>query len=278
LLLPALNSGGLDTATVAAMTWALDYFPARDAGSQDNRRRARELRTAIEGALRAKHGSPPANLYRWVEIHGGEFQMGSSDGEGHEDERPRHPVTVSTFHMLAHEVTNQQLRAIFPDQEGPDDLPAVNVSWYQAYAFAAWLGEGGRLPTEAEWEYAARAGCTHDYCDRNGEATTLDRVAWHSGNFGQELHPVARKEPNPWGLYDLYGNAWEWVADWYGDDWPDAEDNPWGPPLGGYRVIRGGSAWLVAFWARAAYRYHWNPRFRVGDQGFRVVLPAVPER
>jgi formylglycine-generating enzyme required for sulfatase activity len=176
--------------------------------------------------------------------------------------------------MLVHAVTNRQFRQLVPDHTGDDDLPAVDVDWYRAYAYAAWLG--GRLPTEAEWEYAARAGCPHPYCDRQGNATTLDKVGWYSDNSGGKLHPVMQLEPNPWGLYDLYGNAWEWVADWYAK-YPDGSQvDPWGPPSGVNRVIRGGGFWDVALRARAAHRYGWDPEIEFVDLGFRVVLPAAP--
>lgn len=273
-LLPALDAEKLDLEVVGALTWALDYFPARDRGSPANRNRALELRKAVEKSLRKRRGEPPAGSFEWASLDGGTFQMGSPSGEGGDDERPQHPVTVPPFRMLATEVTNRQFRRVFPDHEGPDDLPAVNVTWYQAYAFATWLG--GRLPTDAEWEYAARAGCPHPYCDRHGNATQLDRVGWYDANSGGRLHPVGEKEPNPWGLYDLYGNAWEWTADWYTPYSAEPQTEPWGLPSGEYRVLRGGCFSLDAGHARAAYRIRSLPGYGWWYQGFRVCLPVAP--
>jgi formylglycine-generating enzyme required for sulfatase activity len=149
-------------------------------------------------------------------------------------------------------------------------LPATGMSWYEAYAYAAWLG--GRLPTEAEWEYAARAACQHAYCDRIGSPTALGKVGWYAGNSNQRLHPVEQLEPNPWGLFDMYGNVWEWVADWYGQYSAEPQVNPWGLPSGTGRVLRGGCYWNDAARARAAYRFDWRPFCGDGNRGFRVVL------
>lgn len=204
--------------------------------------------------------------------------MGSEGGEGDDDEHPRHEVSIRTIRMLAHEVTFEEFRRLIPDhrqwQEEDGRLPAVLVDWYEAYAYAAWLG--GRLPTEAEWEYAARAGTTTRYWSGDSEED-LARVDWYVGNSEGRLHRVAEKEkPNPWGLHDVHGNAWEWVADWYGE-YPDGPQvDPWGPPSGVVRVFRGGCFWYAALKARASFRYWWSPEIEDKDLGFRVVLPAAP--
>ncbi len=275
-LLPDLPVKEPGSPAVGSMTWALDYFPARERASDEHRQWARVLRDVITQKLRARYGEPPPELFKWVEVPAGDFEMGSPEGEGEDNERPRHAVALSGFRMLAQEVTNRQIRELLPDHQGPDDHPAVEVSWHQAYAFATWLG--GRLPTEAEWEYAARAGCRHAYCDRQGNEATLDQVGWYFGNSGNTLHPVGQKEPNPWGLHDLHGNAFEWVADCYGDYTAGRQLDPWGPPHGEFRVLRGGSSRYDASRARSACRDFGFPRFGFEVQGFRVVLPAVPER
>ncbi len=143
--------------------------------------------------------------------------MGSPKGEGRENERPQHEVTLSSgFRLLDHPVTNHEYRLLVPEHSGEGELPVVDVTWYQAYAYSAWLG--GRLPTESEWEYACRAGTTTRYWKGDAESD-LRKVGWYKGNSGGDLHPVKQLDPNPWGLYDMHGNVWEWVADWY-DPYP----------------------------------------------------------
>lgn len=247
----------------------------------DLRNRADQLGVTIRREFSEKHGvTPPTpeedekyNHRIWIE--GAQFMMGSPEGEGDSDEHPRHRVTISGFIIQEHEVTNAEYRRFDASHESgaADDHPAVNISWYDAMAYAAWLG--GRLPTEAEWEYAARASCRYEYCDRKGEEAQLSRVGWFRGN-SDSLHPVKELEPNPWGLYDMYGNAWEWVLDWYGPYSEDPRVDPWGPPTGVDRVIRGGCFWNDAWWTRAADRNGF-PRFEFEVLGFRVVIPRRPE-
>ncbi len=269
-----------DLARIASVTWALDYFPRRD---PDLAERAEELREAVLAPLRKARPPPPlpgSSDPDWVEIPAGSFLMGTESGrqlayEPDEDEFPAHEVTISAFRMLAHEVTNEEFRRLVPDHPGDEELPVVEVSWYAAYAYAAWLG--GRLPTEAEWEYAARAGCRYEYCDRNGDETELGTVGWYDENSGIELHAVGKLEPNPWGLYDMLGNAWEWVGAWYGPYSAEPQVDLWGPPGGEGRVVRGGGFANDARWVRPADRDWRNPEFDAVVLGFRVVFPVVPE-
>jgi formylglycine-generating enzyme required for sulfatase activity len=274
----ALPIASGDMTTVGLVAWALDYFPGRSKVRGD-REAAGEFRERALASLRERFPAPPLpgpDDPDWAAIPSGSFMMGTPGGQpAASDERPAHPVMLSPFRLLVHPVTNREYRRLVAGQSGADDLPAIAVNWYSAYAYAAWLG--GRLPTEAEWEYAARAGCPHEYCDRNGTATTLDRVGWYAGNSGGKLHPVQQLEPNPWGLYDMYGAVWEWVADWYGAYPKEAQADPWGPPSGSGRVTRGGSFWDDAGDARAAYRDVGNPGFGFEVRGFRVVVPACPE-
>ena len=200
------------------------------------------------------------------------------DEEGQDDERPRHEVTVSAFRLQRHEVTNGEYRRLVPDHQGEADLPTQYVSWYAAVTYAAWLG--GRLPTEAEWEYAARAGCAHRYCDDEGRETTVDAVAWTLRNSrdvedGEPApRPVMRLAPNPWGLYDMFGNLWEWTADWYGGYSTEPRSDPWGPdrpaPGGGRRVFRSGCFRVGAGQVRAAHRIWGSPGIEGDCQGFRA--------
>ncbi len=193
----------------------------------------------------------PANHFQWIEVEGGEFWMG--DDEHEDNERPAHRVEVASFRMSKHPVTNRLLSSFefgvkYPNED--ENLPATGNTWYEAYYFALWLG--CRLPTEAEWEYAARGGKkarrTQYYF---GDAVEeLPKHAWfgdaarHQAHAVNELNPHTGKENlNPLGLANMLGNVWEWCADWYGSDYYDEspEENPLGPQTGTQRVLRGGS-------------------------------------
>ena len=296
IALPWVEETPEDQVLVANLVWALDFAPSRDPHFAE---RARALRDRVLEPLRRLRPPPSVPLGGprggdtakpqdpdWIHIPAGTFLMGTGSGEeGFDNERPQHEVSVSAFRMQRHEVTNVEYRRLVPDhpsagRDGDDDLPAAFVDWYAAYTYAAWLG--GRLPTEAEWEYAARAGCPHAYCTRDGQETTVDAVAWTLRNSATgELtpRPVMELEPNPWGLYDMLGNLWEWTADWYGVYQDGPQSNPWGPAAssGGRRVCRGGSFRYGADWTRVANRY-WNaPGSELVNQGLRAVLPGRPE-
>ncbi len=245
---------------------------------------ASEQMTALAVRLSTVRGirPPPTwvadeELNKRIRVSAGWFQMGSPVGEGEKDEHPRHRVELSAFFIQHHEVTNKEYRRFDPTHmpRAPADHPVVEASWYNATAYAFWLG--GRLPTEAEWEYAAGAGCPHDYCDQRGKKTELEKVGWYDKNSNMKLHPVMKREPNPWGLYDMYGNAWEWVGDWYGSAYfAESQSDPSGPPSGEARVIRGGSSWDRAQTMRVASRSRGAPRSKAPFLGFRVVFPVAP--
>ncbi|MBI5241359.1 MAG: SUMF1/EgtB/PvdO family nonheme iron enzyme [Elusimicrobia bacterium] len=210
--------------------------------------------------------------------------MGSPEGEGHDDERPRHRVRLRAFLLDQHPVTAARFvefcRAAgrpFPGQPSwsGDDHPVVNVSWEDARACCAW--DGGRLPTEAEWERAARAGTETRYPFGDDESR-LGEHAWFRDNSGRQTQPVARKAPNPFGLYDMLGNVWEWVADWYGPGYYAAspEQDPRGPGAGSWRVMRGGSWSLFDVLCRPAARNRLAPKLRGLNLGFRCARDAEP--
>jgi len=277
---------------LASLLWALDYAPMRDPALAD---RARAIHERALAPLRAAHPPPDPEAVDWVDIPAGTFWMGAGPDEGRVeeeqfDEFPRHEVTISAFRMLAHEVTNAEYRRLFPDHPGDDDLPATSLSWYDATVYAAWLagpGSDGRLPTEAEWEYAARSGCDHTYCTAGGTPAELDRVAWvlppelellglERRGVAREAgenrpHPVALLQPNQHGLYDIYGNVGEWVSGWWGPYPETAQVDPVGPTSGGGRLLRGGSVFHAARFAHPSARGADSPDSEGPAAGLRPI-------
>ena len=246
----------------------------------------------------------------FVMVPAGSFMMGSPAGEpGRRDDEKRHRVTVTkAFYMQTTEVTNGQWKAVMGPSPSDfrkcgDDCPVQKVSWNDCRAFIEKLNgmektDRYRLPTEAEWEYACRAGtetALHsgpiEILGRRN-APALDPVAWYGGNSCVDYaggygcsrwsgrarscdrcgpHPVGLKEPNRWGLCDMHGNVYEWCRDWYGD-YPDtAVTDPAGPGSGRVRVLRGGGWGSGASGCRSATRSGGTPDARFNGGGFRVV-------
>ncbi|MEW6073952.1 MAG: SUMF1/EgtB/PvdO family nonheme iron enzyme [Planctomycetota bacterium] len=216
----------------------------------------------------------------WVAIPLGRFRMGSTkkDRMAYQDEFPQHEVEIQTpFEMWAVPVTNGQYRAFDPEHESSsepdgDRLPVVDVTWYEAVMFCRWLG--ARLPTEAEWEYACRAGTKTRYWSGDKEKD-LARVGWYGGNSGDRLHVVGEKPANAFRLYDMHGNVWEWCHDEWSDSYEESRrvhpapyEAEEGKGVGG-RMVRGGSFRGVARRARSAYRVYWRPGIRFASLGFR---------
>jgi formylglycine-generating enzyme required for sulfatase activity len=216
------------------------------------------------------------NSSKFAQICPGTFMLGSPDSEPGRDsnEGPQHQVTISkAFELQTTEVTQSQWQAVMGSNpsyfKGPD-FPVEQVSWDDAQVFIAKLNALGdgyryRLPTEAEWEYAARAGTTGPY------AGDLDAMAWYHANSGNTTHPVATKAPNAWGLYDMHGNVWEWTQDWYGDYSASAVTDPVGPSSGSGRVRRGGGWGNHSRYCRSADRNLDSPDFRYGSLGLRLL-------
>ena len=237
-----------------------------------------------------------------VFIPAGEFEMGSpsSEKDRDSDEGPAHLVRITKpLYLGEYEVTNGQYQAFIRtagyDGSGDsdsdylrhhkdwgkyastaDDYPIVCVGWKNAKAFCDWSGL--RLPTEAEWEYACRAGTTTAYSFGN-DSGDLGRYAWYGENSGKKTHPVGGKLPNPWGLYDMHGNVWEWCADWYGKDYygQSSTSDPAGPTSGASRVLRGGSWGYLPGDCRSASRLSYAPSYTRDDLGFRVCV-SLPRR
>ena len=220
-----------------------------------------------------------------VFVQGGIFSMGSNSGQ--HDERPVHSVTVSDFSIGKFEVTVGQYKAFCNETgrsmpEAPswgwqDRHPIVNVTYNDAVAYCNWLGEkfGGdwRLPTEAEWEYAARGGNKSNGYTYSG-SNDLESVAWFEDNAGGQTNSVGRKKLNELGIYDMSGNVWEWCRDRYVENYysNSPSSNPRGPSSGSDRVLRGGSWRINAPYCRVAYRNYGTPDYRNDVYGFRVVL------
>lgn len=208
---------------------------------------------------------------KFAYIPPGSFQMGESGDI--------HTVTISQgFYLGSTEVTQTQWVSVMFNNPSSfnncDNCPVENVSWEDVQAFIKKLNDRGdgkyRLPTEAEWEYAARAGSTTKYSFGDGEGS-LGSYAWYDANSGSRTHDVATKQPNAWGLYDMHGNVWEWVQDWYGDYPNGAVTNPRGATTGSDRVFRGGSWGSSAMILRSAGRSADAPLVRDQFLGFRLV-------
>jgi formylglycine-generating enzyme required for sulfatase activity len=208
----------------------------------------------------------------FVYIPDGEFIMGSTNGDS--NEKPAHRVKISSaFEMGKYEVTQAQWEAVMgsnPSNFKEADLPVENVSWEDVQKFIQALNSRSkkynyRLPTEAEWEYACRAGTMGDY------AGDLDSMAWYGSNSGGNLHPVGKKQPNGWGLYDMHGNVWEWCQDWFGAYRSDYQTDPKGPSTGSNRVGKGGSWDGNARVCRSGSRGDGAPDYRDGYLGFRLL-------
>jgi sulfatase modifying factor 1 len=232
-----------------------------------------------------------------VEIEAGSFMMGSPITEAdHQQDETQHTVTLSQgFQISTTEITQAKYEAVMGNNPGQHtdcpSCPVENVSWFDALEFCNALSKiegrvpvygiarpsvswnktlnGYRLPTEAEWEYAARAGQSQVYSGSD----SVDEVAWHAQNSSVETHPVGTKKANAWGLYDMSGNVYEWTWDPV-DDYPsEGVTDPQGPETGLFRVYRGGSFNFAAPASRVADRSSEMPTVAGNNLGFRVVLP-----
>lgn len=245
---------------------------------------------------------------RMILVEGGTFIMGSNNGES--DEKPLHSVTVSSFYIGEYEVTVKEFRKFIEatgyktdaekygfsliwngeslekkdgvswrcNEKGDkrsqeeDSHPVIHVSWNDANAYAKWAG--GRLPTEAEWEYAAKVGAStssSSTCKYSG-SDNIDEVAWYGGNSGNKTHPVGQKKPNKLGIYDMSGNVWEWCSDWYGVNYYGSRpaNDPKGPVGGTARVLRGGSWGSFDHYCHSESRNWSDPDIWFGFIGFRL--------
>jgi formylglycine-generating enzyme required for sulfatase activity len=292
----------------AALVEGLEVLASGDA-EQWAHLRARQdaaapaMPTAFRDSFKDKSGDGPAMIW----LPGGTFTMGSPKGVGADDEHPAHGVTLSHYAVGEHPVTVGEFRRFFEatgyrteaeegdgayvyDRKGEwnqmqdaswrnpymsqdDTHPVVCISWNDAHAYCRWLtaqtGQTYGLLTEAQWEYACRAGSGTAYCFGD-EAEGLEAYAWFDRNAGDGTRPVRTKAPNAWQLHDMHGNVWEWCEDWFGDYSSDSQQDPSGPESGSSRVVRGGSWSGDAGGCRSAYRGGFVPSGRGGYLGFRL--------
>jgi len=243
--------------------------------------------------------------YAMVSVPGGSFQMGSDDGP--KNEQPAHTVTLSAFYMGRTEVTQALYQSVMGHNpsyfKGDANRPVEQVTWYDAVEFcnklskreglqqvytisgrtpakgnpitdaavtADWSKNGYRLPTEAEWEYAARGGNGSPGNYTYAGSDDADDVAWYSDNSDETHHIAGTKDPNGLGLYDMSGNVWEWCWDWNGSYSSEAQTDPTGMPSGAFRILRGGSWFNPARGIRPEYRDNDIPEVQSGTLGFRL--------
>ena len=247
---------------------------------QEKERKEREERERKEREARGEFEVKGVK-FKMVKVEGGTFLMGATEEQGNDafdNEKPVHELTLDDYYIGETEVTQELWKAIMgnnpSDWEG-DNLPVEEVSWGDAQKFIKKLngvtGRTFRLPTEAEWEYAARGGKNSKEYKYSG-SNSIDEVAWYEGNSGDKTHPVKEKKANELGLYDMSGNVWEWCNDWYGEYSSDAQTNPQGPDEGSDRVLRGGSRYGNARCCRVFFRFYYAPMIHNPSVGFRLVM------
>ena len=222
----------------------------------------------------------PINI-EMVTVQGGTFTMGGTSEQGSDadyDENPTHSVTLSSYQIGKYEVTQELWKEIMGTNPshftGNDNRPVENVRWDEVREFITKLnaktGKEYRLPTEAEWEFAARGGNQSQGYKYSG-SNTIGDVAWYWDNANETTHPIGKKSPNELGIYDMSGNVWEWCSDYSNSYSSSAQTNPKGPNSGGERVLRGGSWGDYAMECRVSNR-HSSPGYSTEFQGFRLAL------
>lgn len=229
---------------------------------------------ADESPSNAKAGDiwiEPVTGMEFVWVPGGCFMMGSQSGES--CEMPVHNVCLDGFLIGKYEVTQEQWIKIMGDNPSEfkncgGNCPVESVSWYDCQAFIKKLGGKFSLPTEAQWEYAARSGGRNEIYSGGKD---IEQVAWYSKNAKTKTQQVGTKASNGLGIFDMSGNVWEWCQDWRGSYLSNEVKNPTGPSAGSYRVIRGGACYGMPSWVRTTNRGRFYPEFRYLLTGFRLV-------
>jgi hypothetical protein len=271
------------TASVGLATGTSGETNSTEAKAKPQPTDPRSALRALQRQFFAKLGKPdplpeqiPASLRLPVEGEALESPLGSPPGVGDADEQPQRTVQLSAFRLAITPVTVEQFSHFAPPlgQQTAKNHPVVEVSWWHAWLYCRWLG--GHLPSEAQWECAARAGSSTKWPGGDTEEG-LERQAWFTGGKGKgarQTHPVAQLQANLWGFHDLLGNVWEWCEDWFGDYDQSQRLNPAGPPSGARRVLRGSSAWDDADFCRPGQRGRGWPWSRSEYWGFRVAFPC----
>ena len=216
-----------------------------------------------------------------VKVEGGTFMMGATSEmkNPNSNEKPVHQVTLTNdYYMGKYEVTQALWQAVMgsnPSEYKGDNFPVETVSWNDCQKFISKLnsltGRMFRLPTEAEWEYAARGGKESRGYQYSGSSNISD-VAWYDENSGSKTHPVGTKQANELGIYDMTGNVWEWCSDWYSSYSSSSQTNPTGSDSGSARVSRGGGWFNDASYCRLSVRFYYTPDFRLDILGLRLAL------
>ena len=247
-------------------------------------KKEQEEQERLQGEERTKKKTVTNSIgMKFVLIPAGKFSMGSQPGEKgrYNNEGPVHEVTIrKPFYLGIYPATQQEWQAVMgenPSDFNDDKLPVEQVSWDDVQDFITKLNEKEgsdkyRLPSEAEWEYAARAGATTRFSFGDDESE-LNEYGWYSDNSEKKTHPVGQKKSNPWGLYDIHGNVWEWVQDKWHSSYKGAptDGSAWEDGSGTYRVSRGGGWYNVARICRSAARHDDAPSFRYSYIGFRLL-------
>jgi len=285
-----------DKADAAAATKAAkdkadaDAKAAREKADADAKAAAERIWKSVEADADAKAAKEKAAAAAaepvWksfntdmVLVQGGTFTMGCTPEQGNDcyrEETPTQEVTLNDFYIGKFTVTLAQWRVVMGNNSSgliSGNLPVEEVSWNEVQEFIKRLNErtngNYRLPTEAEWEYAARGGNQSQGYKYSG-SNNIEEVAWYESNSGKKTHPVGTKKANELGIHDMSGNVYEWVNDWYGEYSGGRLTNPQGPSSGSHRVIHGGSYSTPDRSARVSYRYRYDPGIRYGFLGFRL--------
>ena len=283
----------LAVAAVACGAWLIGRSPKPDTRSNGSLTGGSTVSTArVSVPTRARNHSDPENgdiktitlpggaMMEMIYVAPGSFMMGSPKSEACRDgDEKQHRVTLTKGVWLGkYEVTQEQWKSVMGNNRSHfkwDDLPVENVSWEDCQEFIrkvnAQLNCGARLPTEAEWEYACRAGSSGPYA-----GGSLDSMGWYADNSGWKTHPVGQKSPNAWGFYDMHGNVYEWCNDWYGEYPSHSVTDPMGTASGDGRVLRGGCWISYSYSCRSASRSRSRPGNRSSGYGFRLCCSAGP--